>query len=81
MPFPSPGDLPDPGIEPTTPALAGGFFLFLPLSHPGSSLKHKTKWKYQVLGAGIAFIEPSVLQEHTVCVHQRHSRSVADTLL
>ena len=28
LPFPSPGDLPDPGIEPTTPALAGGFFSF-----------------------------------------------------
>ena len=29
LPCPSPGDLPDPGIEPTTlrsPALAGGFF-------------------------------------------------------
>ena len=26
LPFPSPGDLPDPGIEPTSPALAGGFF-------------------------------------------------------
>ena len=26
VPFPSPGDLPDPGIEPTSPALAGGFF-------------------------------------------------------
>ena len=25
LPFPSPGDLPDPGIEPTS-ALAGGFF-------------------------------------------------------
>ena len=28
LPFPSPGDLPDPGIEPVTlvsPALAGGF--------------------------------------------------------
>ena len=25
-PFPSPGDLPDPGIKPTCPALAGGFF-------------------------------------------------------
>ena len=24
--FPSPGDLPDPGIEPKSPALAGGFF-------------------------------------------------------
>ena len=26
LPFPSPGDLPDPGTEPTSPALAGGFF-------------------------------------------------------
>jgi len=25
LPFPSPGDLPDPGIEPTSTALAGGF--------------------------------------------------------
>ena len=25
-PFPSPGDLPDPGIETASPALAGGFF-------------------------------------------------------
>ena len=24
--FPSPGDLPDPGIKPVSPALAGGFF-------------------------------------------------------
>ena len=24
--FPSPGDLPDPGIESASPALAGGFF-------------------------------------------------------
>ena len=26
LPVPSPGDLPDPGIEPESPALAGGFF-------------------------------------------------------
>ena len=26
MPFPPQGDLPDPGIEPASPALAGGFF-------------------------------------------------------
>ena len=29
LPLPTPGDLPDPGIEPaslTSPALAGGFF-------------------------------------------------------
>ena len=26
VPFPSPGDLPNPGIKPTSTALAGGFF-------------------------------------------------------
>ena len=26
LPFPSPGDLPDPGIEPMSPAFAGKFF-------------------------------------------------------
>ena len=34
LPFPTPGDLPDPGIEPMSPespALAGGFFTTTPL--------------------------------------------------
>ena len=34
LPFPSPGNLPDPGIELTSPALAGRFFI--PLSHLGN---------------------------------------------
>ena len=34
LPFPSPGYLPDPGIEPTSPALAGGFFTFEPPEKP-----------------------------------------------
>ena len=33
LPFPSPGDIPDPGIELTSRALQVGF---LPLSHWGS---------------------------------------------
>jgi len=31
LPFPTPGDLPDPGIKPASPALAGGFFTTEPL--------------------------------------------------
>ena len=27
LPFSSPGDLPDPGIKPASPVLAGGFFI------------------------------------------------------
>ena len=34
LPFPSPGDLPDPGIEPVSPALAGGFFSIETLGKP-----------------------------------------------
>jgi len=34
LPFPSPGDLPDPGIKPISPALAGRFFTAEPLGKP-----------------------------------------------
>ena len=34
LPFPSPGDLPNPGIKPTSPTLTGGFFTTGP---PGKS--------------------------------------------
>ena len=34
LPFPPPGDLPDPGIELVSPALAGGFFTTEPPGKP-----------------------------------------------
>ena len=34
LPFPPPGNLPNPGIEPKSPVLAGGFFTTEP---PGKS--------------------------------------------
>ena len=34
LPFPSPGDLPDPGIKPTSPAFVGGFFTTEPPGKP-----------------------------------------------
>ena len=37
LPFPSPGDLPDPGIEPASPALAG-FFTTEPPGKPQQTL-------------------------------------------
>ena len=37
LPFPFPGDLPNPGIEPTSPVLQADF---LPLNHWGSSIYH-----------------------------------------
>ena len=34
LPFPSPGDLPDPGMEPASPALAGGYSTTEPPGKP-----------------------------------------------
>ena len=34
LPYPSPGDLPDPGIKPASPALAGRFFSIEPPGKP-----------------------------------------------
>ena len=39
LPFPSPGDLPNPGMEPRSPALAGEFFTTEP---PGKPLEKVT---------------------------------------
>ena len=38
LPFPSPGDLHDPGIEPMFPALACGFFTTEPPGKPENPL-------------------------------------------
>ena len=50
LPFPSPGDLSDPGIEPVSPALAGGFFTAEPPGKPSESVElMQIKWG-RVLG-------------------------------
>ena len=41
-PFPSPGDLPDPGIEPVSPVLAGGFFTADPPGEPRETCRELT---------------------------------------
>ena len=38
LPFPSPGDLPDLGIEPVSPALVDGFFTAEPPGQPHFAL-------------------------------------------
>ena len=40
LPFSSPGDLLNPGIEPTSPALAGGFFT----TEPPGEVHGLNKW-------------------------------------
>ena len=42
LPFPTPADLPDPGIEPVSPALAGGFFTADPPGEPRETCRELT---------------------------------------
>ena len=48
VPFPSPGDLPDPGVEPTSPTLAGGCFAMEPSGKP-SILAWRIPWTVWVI--------------------------------
>ena len=60
LPFPSPGDLPNPGIEPMSPALqvvsciAGGFFATEPPRKPlvngWVDKNHGNRWKQEPVG-------------------------------
>ena len=60
--FPAPGDLPDPGIKPTSPgssALAGGlFFFFLPLVP--EMARHSSVLGWRIPGTGEPGGLPSV---------------------
>ena len=47
LPFPSPGDLPEPRIEPRSPALQADAFLAEP---PGKPLQHEGEWQTRGLG-------------------------------
>ena len=53
LPFPSPGDLPDPGIEPASPASAGRFFTIAPRTDLHLKAQHcqmeSLLWEGQVL--------------------------------
>ena len=49
LPFPPPGDLPDPGIEPMSPALTGGFFTTEPPGKPLHGQRIHQKPNYAML--------------------------------
>ena len=54
LPFPPPGDLPGPGIEPASPALAGRF------THPLEWLKFRSPLEVQWLGLGTLIAVPQL---------------------
>ena len=51
LPFPFPGDLPKPGIKPTSPALTGGFFITEQPEKSKVFVVH-TKYIFTMLKAG-----------------------------
>ena len=58
LPVPSPGDLPDSGIKPTSLGLAGGFFTGEPPGKPNLSIVWKN-WKTIEKATKITIILPS----------------------
>ena len=66
LPFPSQGDLPDPGIKPTSSAVAGGFFNLL--SHQRSPSDSLQNTKCQLSGPALkkGLPAPIYMLEYTV---------------
>ena len=58
--FPSPGDLPDPGTEPVSPASAGGFFTPEPIEKP--------YFKYRSMCMYVKSLGPSLISPESGCV-------------
>ena len=50
LPFPTPGNLPSPGIEPASPVLAGGFFTTVLLWKPQKIVYSVFKWNLLEMG-------------------------------
>ena len=66
LPFPSPGDLPNPGINPAFPALAGGFFTTEPPGKPNGF--EGIKWGPRVPVPSLHFKRPYALLSPFLCV-------------
>ena len=73
MPFPSPGDLPHPGIEPTSPALAGEFFTTeLPGKLQHLILSPKTVKNYE-RSETLLYLQTNRVAYHSVRLPRWHS--------
>ena len=67
LPFPSPGDLPDPGIEPMSLALAGGFFTTKPPRKPQSPVCRKYLMNIWEQGVLFWLFQSILITTHTRC--------------
>ena len=91
LPCPPPGALPDPGIEPTSPALAGRFFTTVPPGKPRSwvvfsvcAQKAEPRYsvQYWLLTALLSWVGLICWQNHTVrgCLYQCFSNCTCSWL-
>ena len=78
LPFPSPGDIPDPGVEPTSPASAGGFFT---PSHLGSIVDLILGWNQDAHSDQKEVQCPGEIVPSATIVHQRPDGSNNRNLL
>ena len=80
LPFPLPKDLPDPGIKPTSPVLAGGFFTTEPPGKPCSSqvsTDNEAKWTWLVtllLSQHLLYLDQSFLSMSELNESWEHSK-------
>ena len=62
LPFSSPGDFPDPGIEPKSPALAGRFLTIEPPEKPINNCRSRQKYMLQLASEILQQIASTVLR-------------------
>ena len=69
MPFPPPGDLPNPGIKPTSPCIAGGFFTCWAISETLKCFRIGKRWIYAniFLELKIHFLIETLIYVMTIC--------------
>ena len=70
LPFPPPGDLADPGIEPTSPALQVDS---LPLSPGGSWEERNTQNTYQSFQHMIVYVSGQIFPNNPCSLRSRHA--------
>ena len=71
LPFPPPGDLPNPGIEPVSPALEGGFFSTEPPGKPIHDIDQSICSQPAFLTCGLHIPGYRGLLVFTVLCHQQ----------
>ena len=75
LPFPSRGDIPNPGWEPTSPALAGVFFAAEPPWKPQKCYYSKTNFTLDSLFKGLYF------RKKNCVLHSLSSNNFQDFML